>query len=496
MNSNKIFRVVVALLMVFCLVINISPVRAHAASLVYSSVAIDSWNVIASILIGLGLMAGTTTTDFSQIVDLVVSALNLGDVINVISWVASGFQRYAVPQSLVESVRSVLFSSSVLNEEFDKTTCLSGGTSFVSSSYGNCTILSDCYAFGYRYGNLSSRSVILIPFDLDSARTLVVFEDGSTPNVSSKITSDFGRVRYLAIGCHYSVLDDLGLNLVQNTSGADNAVVDFLSGSFSFSPEIVVSSPYDVSLGDVGSVSTTLDESYPVWIDGSVSISGDDSTEDDERYLVVGLGQTMEETSIFTQEQVQSGESTYIDSSVDAVTSTWLGNWFNSIISTFSTWFNNVISSVQAIPGAFSTWFQDVISLLQSIPGTILSGIQAIFVPSADFVTAKVEALRARFDFINVFMDFIDSFKGELSGATPPVIYVHLENAEGSYNYGGTVKFLDMFWYSRYKSTGDAIISGFLWALFGWRMYLKLPGIINGVSGSVGAFNKFNRDGE
>lgn len=138
-----------------------------------------------------------------------------------------------------------------------------------------------------------------------------------------------------------------------------------------------------------------------------------------------------------------------------------------------------------------------MISLLQSIPETILSGIQAIFVPSADFLTAKVEALRARFDFINVFMDFIDSFKGELSGATPPVIYVHLENAEGSYNYGGTVKFLDMSWYSRYKSTGDAIISGFLWALFGWRMYLKLPGIINGVSGGVGSMSsRFRKDGD
>ena len=49
-----------------------------------------------------------------------------------------------------------------------------------------------------------------------------------------------------------------------------------------------------------------------------------------------------------------------------------------------------------------------------------------------------------------------------------------------------TIPFLDMRWYSRYKATGDLILSGFLWALFAWRMYLKLPGTISGISGTIG----------
>lgn len=65
----------------------------------------------------------------------------------------------------------------------------------------------------------------------------------------------------------------------------------------------------------------------------------------------------------------------------------------------------------------------------------------------------------------------------------PPVIYIHLGDTEGSYNIGGTVPFLDLRWYARYKPTVDTLISAFLWICFVWRMLLKLPGIISGMPG-------------
>ena len=83
-------------------------------------------------------------------------------------------------------------------------------------------------------------------------------------------------------------------------------------------------------------------------------------------------------------------------------------------------------------------------------------------------------------------VDIAQGLSVDLSSSTPPVVYVHLEDSESEYIKGGTVKFIDMSWYARYKPYGDVILSGFLWALFAWRMYLKIPGIINGVGGSVG----------
>lgn len=132
----------------------------------------------------------------------------------------------------------------------------------------------------------------------------------------------------------------------------------------------------------------------------------------------------------------------------------------------------------------------DILEWLLTLPGILVDAITdaltAVFVPSETFVQEKVEALRARFDWIDPLFVYADNIKGELSGATPPIIYIHLGDAEGSLSYGGTVAFLDMSWYSRYKATGDAIISGFLWAIFAWRMFMRLPGIINGASGAAG----------
>lgn len=78
-----------------------------------------------------------------------------------------------------------------------------------------------------------------------------------------------------------------------------------------------------------------------------------------------------------------------------------------------------------------------------------------------------------------------------LSG-TPPVIYAHFENAEGAFNWGGTVAVLDMTWYSRYKAAGDAFLSGVIWIFFLWRVFIKLPSIISGVGGTVRTFDSID----
>lgn len=179
----------------------------------------------------------------------------------------------------------------------------------------------------------------------------------------------------------------------------------------------------------------------------------------------------------------------------------WLSTQWTGLIDTvkaipdaFSTWFYDLISAVRAIPAEFSTWLEgllagvnSIIDTIGAIPASIAEAIAAVFVPSPDYVTVKVESLLSRFGWIAPIVDYAKALSGEFLGSTPPVIYVHLQDSEGSYNLGGTVKFLDMTWYSRYKSQGDAIISGFLWALFVWRMYIKLPGIINGVAGDIGS---------
>lgn len=130
-------------------------------------------------------------------------------------------------------------------------------------------------------------------------------------------------------------------------------------------------------------------------------------------------------------------------------------------------------------------WLTEIISGILAIPSKILEGIRAIFVPSTDYLTTKVEALRARF----AFADSIIS-TGEVIGlalndfnTSPPIIYMELGNAESQYDWGGTAIALDLRWYERYKPTVDRLLSALLWIFFAWRVFRKLPGIISGMEG-------------
>ena len=142
-------------------------------------------------------------------------------------------------------------------------------------------------------------------------------------------------------------------------------------------------------------------------------------------------------------------------------------------------------SLADVITGPIVGALTNIWDLITSIPQAIAEAISAIFVPDADFITEKWNAIRSRFAFADAIASSGEMILGVLQGIDPepPVIYVELGDAEGSYYLGGQVAFLDLRWYARYKPTGDAIISAFLWMVFVWRMFIKLPGIIAGLPG-------------
>ena len=215
--------------------------------------------------------------------------------------------------------------------------------------------------------------------------------------------------------------------------------------------------------------------------DGSLEYGGIELPESDYSTLF-HLGQTAQEAVTSTMNDLTTGNLTYpefleitkVDTSTDTETDTGSDPEEESAPDTLAnTSLSTFLDALADLLWAPIRWLAD----------TLLNGIKAIFVPSEDFLTEKVEALRERFEWIDPFITMADALSGEISAGEPPVIYVHLGNAEGKYNWGGTVTFLDLSWYSRYKPVGDAVISGFLWAWFVWRMYLKIPGLIAGMPG-------------
>jgi len=135
---------------------------------------------------------------------------------------------------------------------------------------------------------------------------------------------------------------------------------------------------------------------------------------------------------------------------------------------------------------SFLVKLHDVIqSPIEWLMDGLLSGIKAIFIPSQDYLTAKVDALASHFPFVAPIVTLARtiSLGFDVAEPEPPIIYLHLEDTRGSYNLGGTVPFIDMSWYAEYKPIGDALLSSLLWVVFIWRQFRQLPGLISGMPG-------------
>lgn len=231
---------------------------------------------------------------------------------------------------------------------------------------------------------------------------------------------------------------------------------------------------------------------------------------------IASLGSSIETWWTAATETIMGGITDAVTSITKAISTaiadvvTWLKSvaatlsdileWAKGLPAVISQAISTAIADVIEWLKSLGATLADILEWIKSLPSAIVDGISSvltsIFVPSTDFITAKVESLRARFDWIDPFIVFAENISGELFSTEPPVIYIHLDDAEGNYNYGGTIPFLDMRWYARYKKQGDLILSGFLWALFAWRMYLKLPGIISGASGTIGHISSYSRKGD
>lgn len=231
---------------------------------------------------------------------------------------------------------------------------------------------------------------------------------------------------------------------------------------------------------------------------------------------IASLGSSIETWWAAATETIMGGITDAVTSITKAISTaiadvvTWLKSvaatlsdileWAKGLPAVISQAISTAIADVIEWLKSLGATLADILEWIKSLPSAIVDGISSvltsIFVPTTDFITAKVESLRARFDWIDPFIIFAENISGELFSTEPPVIYIHLDDAEGSYNYGGTIPFLDMRWYARYKKQGDLILSGFLWALFAWRMYLKLPGIISGASGTIGHISSYSRKGD
>lgn len=126
---------------------------------------------------------------------------------------------------------------------------------------------------------------------------------------------------------------------------------------------------------------------------------------------------------------------------------------------------------------------------LDGIISKAVEGVMTdVFVPNEAATLEKVGEMQEYFKFTEDMEDIISEFEKSVFGITPsPILKIPIGKPKSKkYNFGtGSHIIIDVSWYAEYKDFGDRIILALVWAMFIWRIFVLLPGI---VSGGVGGF--------
>lgn len=471
MSKNIIlFRILsftFALLICFAVLSN--PLTADATAVVGAGTAIvDTAIVIGSIVTALGVGPGSDVSVFNTLVNNIISHLNLAKTFQIVTWVVSGCNKSYAPKWLVEDVRSYIFSERVVtsNNVVNTSILIPNGTQF-SSEYGICTVHGDYWGF--------KSGIYLIVIDPVNDNPTVTKPDGTCVNMMTTPKNKYG------LNYHCQIAFVNGLNVPSFSTGGylyEDAAA-FLNGLSEFSPQktTIVSEGY--TAGVIGNEDQSLDDAYPVWMSGAISVPGTiagEDTEDDVVVVPVTVPGTYPEVTDITQDEAQTGDASVADTTETV-----------GILQTVLSWLSSIWEAITSIPGLIA----DVLSAaLESLVTALEALLTKLFVPDVAVINECVADLRSQFPFFDSIIATGQYLFSGISSGEPPVIYIHLENAEGLYTWGNTVAILDMSFYSRYKSAGDLIMSSALITLFAWRTLRRLPGILSGTSSDVEVFKE------
>lgn len=139
-----------------------------------------------------------------------------------------------------------------------------------------------------------------------------------------------------------------------------------------------------------------------------------------------------------------------------------------------------VVPDEDTTQASILSWVKTIAQSVVSLPQSIAKAVEAVFAPDAALVDEISATFTDKFGFVSTLHQLGTDLLSIDASSAPPVVYIHLEDAEGTINYGGTCKALDMSWYARYKEDGDRIMSGFLWIGFLWLLFKRASAIIQG----------------
>lgn len=547
MNWKKVLHSVICLLVVCSILLTMVPFKAWATAAVPavpsgSLITIDPIELIMSLIIGLGVSTGAADEDFDYLVSACYQDLLEQQLIDEFGKINAFLMEgadfiFGVASSVIESVRSFLFDSGTL-------TLVSSGFSGLSQDYGCYFNLLpslrlcefpfwDYMRYAYEndlavvvsvggsqfqgfyfdeygdlnvgvwenpYGSALAKYCSMYPL---SDLTLIDSYDGGHVFPSETVARahpDYSSISAYVIdwsanGSFFSSTSQYSFPFYGFYKKSGDEVFSSASSSYtfytgydavggsggnfgrleykyymtsfdSFDDDVLVTGGF--TSGVIAHPDQSLEDGYSEWAANSITVPGSAVGVDEDEIVIFpfGYGTSLDDIRGLSQSDVWTG------SNVSSNTNTNTGTSSDSIANVGAETFWEKLVAVITTP---FEWLAD----------TVMTGIKAIFVPSEDFISDKVDTLMAEFSFIEPVVTLVKAFFGGIDSTLqePPVIYINLDDTRGSYDIGGKTPFIDMTWYAEYKPTVDKLLSAFLVAVFLWRLFRQLPGIVSGMPG-------------
>lgn len=286
-------------------------------------------------------------------------------------------------------------------------------------------------------------------------------------------------------------------------------VVSIAASGNTYSNTIVVTNPYTDEQETLVPIAPVIDDV----VDTGITVPVDDVTTGtntpsidgtDILSLILNWIKAIWQAIVDGAAQIESGIVSAIQTGVDAlkrylgfiwdsvaIIQTYIQSIFTFLGSTLLDAFDAVVAEIISLG-----WLLvDIVNSVVAAPGLIADSISDVltylFAVSDSYLATRVQSLYDKFPFVQSMMDVGNNLKAFFfnMGITPPIIYIDLGAALGSFYFGSKVIFLDLTWYATYKPTVDFIISAFLYLWLAWRVWISLPGIIQGTSGFWGSGN-------
>ena len=539
MNFKRIGMAIVSLVLVACLIVNVSPIKTQAVG----PVEVVASTFILSLIIGLALNTGASAG--SKVLNNLVNNFwytpfsegymfdpNTFDPQYILAETGTVY----IHEDVVQAVRDYLFSYEfIVDSDIPEGYALYNDvllpviSDSLLAEYPYCYIYFVDYLDGYPHYWLTCSDR---PFFIDQYSIFRNVGYSSGINYASYVLSDDSsywvwnheNIVYTnpsaSFGSAGGVIDeyteliwssyDIGVCERQSNICIKSDKIRYSGSSALTSESVVISEDLqsdEYVPGYIAPADQSLEEGYPLWHQQSISVPKDDGTVD--VFYPVGLGNDYTESLNWLQEQVWSGHNTLdwgntdtdTDTDVDeeaiagTLGGTQTGTFLNGLKETMSGLFAGVTSGIDSFKETVSASFAQSITKVESIPeevsGAIAGVLADVFIPADDYFDNHFNALTTEYSFANSIamtgMDLKDFFSD--LGSVPPVIRINFSESKGRYNWGNDMVLIDFSFYEPYKPTMDAILSAFLWLWFCWRVVLSLPGIMGGASAIFGGKN-------